>query len=532
MSHPARDAVVVLHVLRRRAGSVKRREEGGGRGDLDAMDDETWQSELERSRNLANTIDITNRVNRFTASNKFTYNAGNNIIANFTTGVDFRSFVQQRNDTNEMQIYQGTIPEGSADRATLDRMVRNNFTLTTDFNLTHRGALDNFEFVTIVGAQFFRKSDRQNLVSGSGGVDGSVSVNTFPTKTSEDFVLENANYGMYLLENIGIYNVAFLEFGGRLDYNTAAGKNSDAIFLPKFGITYNISDHDFYEGSSISNIVSSIKLRANYGEATNFAGAFSGDRTFALESFLGQPAFRFANPGNPDLKSEIDSWLLSIKQKPDFRVIYNRYFKNNRSQRIRAQSEYSSISKKAISPYDDIIRDAAEETHLDWRLLTALIYQESRFDPKSESWMGAKGLMQVTDRVADDYDVDNIFNPDQNVLAGTRHLQWLNAYWEDKITDEDERLKFVIGSYNVGHGHILDARKLTEKYGGDPNKWDGNVADYLLLKSQEKYFTDPVVVYGYCRGREPVNYVDNIFDRFDQYKLFFDKQETEVATSS
>ena len=234
----------------------------------------------------------------------------------------------------------------------------------------------------------------------------------------------------------------------------------------------------------------------------------------------------------PDLKSEIDSWLLSIKQKPDFRVIYNRYFKNNRSQRIRAQSEYSSISKKAISPYDDIIRDAAEETHLDWRLLTALIYQESRFDPKSESWMGAKGLMQVTDRVADDYDVDNIFNPDQNVLAGTRHLQWLNAYWEDKITDEDERLKFVIGSYNVGHGHILDARKLTEKYGGDPNKWDGNVADYLLLKSQEKYFTDPVVVYGYCRGREPVNYVDNIFDRFDQYKLFFDKQETEVATSS
>jgi len=278
--------------------------EGGGRGDLDTMDDETWQSELERSRNLANTIDITNRVNRFTASNKFTYEAGKNITANFTTGVDFRSFVQQQNDTNEMQIYQGTIPAGSADRASLDRMIRNNFTLTTDFNLTHRGALDNFEFVTIVGAQFFRKSDRQNLVSGSGGVDGSTSVNTFPTKTSTDFVLENANYGVYLLENVGIYDVAFLEFGGRLDYNTAAGGNSSAIFLPKFGITYNISDHDFYEGSSISNVVSSIKLRANYGEATNFAGAFSQDRTFALESFLGKPAFRFANPGNPDLKSE------------------------------------------------------------------------------------------------------------------------------------------------------------------------------------------------------------------------------------
>lgn len=117
-------------------------------------------------------------------------------------------------------------------------------------------------------------------------------------------MLENANYGLYFLENFGIYNVAFLEFGGRIDKNTSAGTETDALFLPKIGLTYNISDHDFYIDSPLFNVVSRIKLRGNYGEATNFAQPFSQDRTFALESFLGTPAFRFANPGNPNLVSE------------------------------------------------------------------------------------------------------------------------------------------------------------------------------------------------------------------------------------
>ncbi len=187
--------------------------EGGGRGDLDTMDDATWETELERSRNIASAVDIKTRVNRFTASNKLTYDLGYNIQANFTTGLDFRSVVQQENSTNQMQIYQGSIPAGTANRASLGRMVRNNFTLTSDLNFTHRGSVDNFEFVTIAGAQFFRTTDRQNFISGSGGVDGSISVNTFPTKSSEDFVLENANYGIYFLENIGIFDLAFVELG-------------------------------------------------------------------------------------------------------------------------------------------------------------------------------------------------------------------------------------------------------------------------------------------------------------------------------
>ncbi|TDQ33424.1 TonB-dependent receptor domain-containing protein [Zeaxanthinibacter enoshimensis] len=278
--------------------------EGGGRGNLDELSDADWQVEKDRAQLIGELVDIRRVNNRFTASNKFIYSFSDNLEANATVGVDYRTSIDEENDTNALFIALGSRPEGTTDQASFTRFLRNNFTVTSDLNLTHRAYTDNFSFVTILGAQFFRTADRQNRLDGSGGVDGTTSINTFPTKTASDFVLENANYGLYFLENIGFYNVAFLELGGRLDANTSAGKDTEALFLPKIGLTYNVSDHDFYRESGIYDVVSSIKLRANYGEATNFAQPFSQDRTFALESFLGAPAFRFDQPGNPGLISE------------------------------------------------------------------------------------------------------------------------------------------------------------------------------------------------------------------------------------
>lgn len=278
--------------------------EGGGRGNLDELEETEWIEERDRARLIGSLVDIRSTVNRFTASNKFTYDFGHDIVGNFTTGIEFRSNVQEENDTNTLLIALDSEEEGTTDQASLDRVIRNNFIITSDINFTHRGAIDDFSFVSILGAQFFRTADRQNRLEGSGGVDGSTSINTFPTLTASDFTLENANYGLYFLENIGLFDLAFVEVGGRIDYNTNAGENTSAIFLPKVGVTYNFSDHKFFQNSTIRDIISFVKLRANYGEATNFAEPFSQDRTFALESFLGQPAFRFDNPGNADLLSE------------------------------------------------------------------------------------------------------------------------------------------------------------------------------------------------------------------------------------
>lgn len=278
--------------------------ENGSYGDVDAMPDSDWMELKDNVKEVGRLIDIKSVVNRMTGSNKFIYDFSNAFQANATIGVDYRTSVNQENDTNALLMALGAQPEGTTDKAELNRVMRSSFTVTTDMNLTHRAYTDNFSFVTILGGQFFRTSDRQNRIDGSGGVDGTTAIATFPTITAEDFVLENANYGLYFLENLGIYNVAFLEFGGRLDANTSSGKDTKALFLPKIGFTYNISDHDFYRDGNFSNIVSNIKLRANYGEATIFAKPFAQDRTFGLATFLGKPAFRFDQPGNNDLISE------------------------------------------------------------------------------------------------------------------------------------------------------------------------------------------------------------------------------------
>jgi len=198
----------------------------------------------------------------------------------------------------------GAIAEGTTDQAYIGRSIRNAFTTTADLNFAHNIDVGKLSFITIAGGRFFRTNDYQEFLSATQGVDGTSSVNNFAEKTGEDFALENANYGIYFLENIGFNDVLFLELGGTFDKNTSAGRDVGFQFLPKVGLTYNLSEQDFYKDSPISAVMNNVRFRANYGEATNFAQPFSQDRTFALESFLGTPAFRFANPGNPDLRSE------------------------------------------------------------------------------------------------------------------------------------------------------------------------------------------------------------------------------------
>lgn len=239
-------------------------------------------------------------------------------------------------------------------------------------------------------------------------------------------------------------------------------------------------------------------------------------------SFPQQIAWAMRKNAN-GLKSTVDGWIDEMKKKPDFFVIYNKYFKNSKTQRIRAQSDYSSISQGKISPYDDLISEAAEELDIDWLLLASIIFQESKFDPEVESWAGAKGLMQLTSNVINEYSVEDVYNPEENIWAGVKHLKWLIDYWQGDLQDPGELIKFTLGSYNVGQGHVRDAMRLAEKYDEDPDSWEV-VSKYLLLKSKSEYYTDPVVNFGYCRGSEPVNYVKQIMNRYEQYQLFFSNE--------
>ncbi len=135
-----------------------------------------------------------------------------------------------------------------------------------------------------------------------------------------------------------------------------------------------------------------------------------------------------------------------------------------------------------------------------------------------ESWAGAYGLMQVMPMTGERFGIDVKASPSNNMRAGILNIKWLTSMFESKIPDEDERFKFVLASYNAGPGHVLDAMKLAEKNGMDPQKWEGNVAVWLLKKSDPVYYNDKVVKNGYFRGTESVNYVTEVLERFDHYR--------------
>ncbi|RMG77486.1 MAG: lytic transglycosylase F, partial [Bacteroidetes bacterium] len=101
--------------------------------------------------------------------------------------------------------------------------------------------------------------------------------------------------------------------------------------------------------------------------------------------------------------------------------------------------------------------------------------------------------------------------------AGKEYLKYLNKLWSEKIADKEERIKFILASFNTGVGHVLDARSLAEKYGKDKNKWS-DVAYFLEKKSKPEFYRDPVVKFGYCRGHETVKYVSEILTRYKHYQ--------------
>jgi membrane-bound lytic murein transglycosylase F len=220
--------------------------------------------------------------------------------------------------------------------------------------------------------------------------------------------------------------------------------------------------------------------------------------------------------GSTTLLQELNSWLESFSQTPKYKTIYARYYKSGHTADM-FMSDFYAINTGRISPYDDDIRKYSDELGWDWRLLASLIYQESRFKINVTSWAGAWGLMQLMPVTARQFGIDSISSPRDQIRAGSQYITWLNEQFSD-ITDPEERIKFILASYNIGQGHVIDARRLAEKNHDDPNKWDDHVARYLLLKADPKYYNDPVVRYGYCRGNETSRYVAEILERYEHYK--------------
>ena len=143
---------------------------------------------------------------------------------------------------------------------------------------------------------------------------------------------------------------------------------------------------------------------------------------------------------------------------------------------------------------------------LDWRLLAAIAYQESHWNPDATSPTGVRGIMMLTKDTAEHMKIQDRTDPEQSIKAGSEYLHWLLEQMPTSINDE-ERIWFALAAYNMGLGHLLDARRLTKNLGGNPDNWL-DVKKNLPLLAEKRYYSN--LKYGYARGYEAFQYIENI----------------------
>jgi len=163
-------------------------------------------------------------------------------------------------------------------------------------------------------------------------------------------------------------------------------------------------------------------------------------------------------------------------------------------------------SGSRLSPWDHLFREAGRRYGFDWRLLAALSFAESGYDPWEVSHRGAIGLLQLMPETARAFGAANPFDPAENVNAGAAHLKWLFDLYSD--VEQEERLAFALAAYNMGMGHLADARRLAGAQGLDPDRWEGHVA--LVLPQLEIADVAKTLTYGRANGRVTLRYVDHV----------------------
>ena len=229
-------------------------------------------------------------------------------------------------------------------------------------------------------------------------------------------------------------------------------------------------------------------------------------------------------PKSKKLLEQINAFLRMINKSGKFDEIYNKYYGEIDDFDYVDLEAFHRRVKNKLSRYSPFIKAAAKKHGFDWRLIAAQIYQESHLNPWAKSQAGARGLMQILPSTAKDLGIGDLFDPVQNINAGVQHLKDLYDHF-DQAHGED-RLLIALAAYNIGQGHINDARNLAKKKGLDPDKWV-SLSKTLPLLQYRKYFMN--TQYGFCRGTEPIRYIKQILIYYDVLKRQGFKYKTAQA---
>ncbi len=222
-------------------------------------------------------------------------------------------------------------------------------------------------------------------------------------------------------------------------------------------------------------------------------------------------AWKMKKSHDQSLLKAVNKFFKRIKNNGRLEQLVQRYYQHiDKLGELDSDTFWKRVETR-LPDFHEMFKETAGEYELDWRLLAAVGYQESHWDPDAVSPTGVKGLMMLTNATAKQVKIRDRTNPAQSITGAARYLLWLMEQLPGSLKQED-KIWFTLAAYNVGLGHLLDARTLTKGGGGNPDRWL-DVREYLPLLGQERWYK--TVKYGYARGREPVTYVDNIRNYYD-----------------
>jgi membrane-bound lytic murein transglycosylase F len=209
---------------------------------------------------------------------------------------------------------------------------------------------------------------------------------------------------------------------------------------------------------------------------------------------------------DPGFLQNINGYFARVNSNGELAAIMQRYYGRSENLEFAGPRGFMRDMQSRLPLYKKWFEEAGAQSSQDWRLLAAIGYQESKWDPDATSPAGAKGLMQLTGMSASEVKVSDPGDARQSIFGGARYFKQVFEKIPAHIPEPD-RTWFALAAYNVGYGHLEDARVLAQRAGRDPDSWQ-DVSEFLPLLEQEQWYTQ--TENGYARGWEPVRYVDNV----------------------
>ncbi len=251
-------------------------------------------------------------------------------------------------------------------------------------------------------------------------------------------------------------------------------------------------------------------------EFSHYGFLYPGLKT-AFELMPEQPVGWAFNQGSEtDLYLKAVDFFQQLSLNGDLKSLQQRYLAANHKNDYIDSLRFKQRLQERLPDYEHFFREAARRTGLDWRLLAAVSYQESHWDEDAKSFTGVRGLMMLTNQTAERFGVEDRTDPKQSVLAGAAYLRELLGRLPLRI-DSPDRLWLALAAYNIGPGHLEDARVITQKQGANPDRWL-QVRERLKLLGDEQWYSQ--TRYGKARGYEPVHFVENVQRYYEVMKRY------------